>query len=122
MSALLALLALLAAPVSAIWIHTPAPLLPWLTAWLALAFLLTFALYAGDKRRATRGESRTPETILHLCALLGGWPGAFLAQRLLRHKNAKIPFQLVFWSTVAAHQLAALDLLLAGPISRFVLP
>jgi uncharacterized membrane protein YsdA (DUF1294 family) len=35
--------------------------------------------------------------------------GAFLAQRLLRHKNAKRSYQFVFWSIVALHQYAALD-------------
>lgn len=122
MSALLALLALLAAPVSANWIHAPVSLRPWLAAWLVLASLVTFALYARDKRHAVRALPRTPENTLHLCALLGGWPGAFLAQRLLRHKTAKVSFQFIFWPIVAAHQLVALDLLFAGFISGVVLP
>jgi uncharacterized membrane protein YsdA (DUF1294 family) len=38
---------------------------------------------------------------LHLFALAGGWPGALIAQRLLRHKTKKQSFQVVFWATVA---------------------
>lgn len=45
------------------------------------------------------------ERTLHLLALFGGWPGAWLAQRLLRHKTAKRSFQIVFRVTVAAHLL-----------------
>ncbi len=86
--------------------------------WATLASLVTFAFYAWDKRRATRNEWRTPEKILHLCALLGGWPGAFLAQRLLRHKNAKIPFQIVFWLIVLIFQYAAIDALLDWRLTR----
>jgi uncharacterized membrane protein YsdA (DUF1294 family) len=35
-----------------------------------------------------------------MIALLGGWPGALLAQKLLRHKSKKQSFQVVFWATV----------------------
>jgi uncharacterized membrane protein YsdA (DUF1294 family) len=76
----------------------------WLAAWAALN-LLTFALYARDKHAARTGQRRTPENTLHLLSLLGGWPGAWLAQGLLRHKTAKRSFQLVFWLTVAGNLL-----------------
>ncbi len=114
---LLALLVLLAAPALAIWRLAPPRLLPWIAGWLALASLVTFALYAWDKRRATRGEWRTPEKILHLCALLGGWPGAFFAQRFLRHKNAKTSFQIVFRLIVVIFQYTAIDALLDWRLS-----
>jgi uncharacterized membrane protein YsdA (DUF1294 family) len=69
---------------------------------IALAILnaLTFLLYGIDKAAARRGGNRIPENILHLLALLGGWPGAFLAQRLLRHKTGKRRFQSIFLVTV----------------------
>lgn len=59
--------------------------------------------YGRDKRAARRGDRRTPEAVLHGIELLGGWPGALLAQRLFRHKNAKLSYQLVFWLIGALH-------------------
>ena len=56
--------------------------------------------YADDKARANRKAWRIPEANLHLAALCGGWPGALAAQHLLRHKNRKHAFQVVFWATV----------------------
>ena len=48
-----------------------------------------------------------PENTLHLLALLGGWPGALVAQAQFRHKTRKVSFRAVFWLTVAVN-LAAL--------------
>ena len=79
---------------------------------------LAFFLYRHDKRRAVAGQWRTPEWILHLAALGGGWPGAFLAQRTFRHKTAKVSFQLVFWAIVLLHQFVALDSLLGWRITK----
>ncbi|MCB1739157.1 MAG: cold shock and DUF1294 domain-containing protein [Gammaproteobacteria bacterium] len=74
-------------------------------AWLPLLYLLASALsflfYMADKSAARRGTWRTAESTLHLLALLGGWPGAALAQQYLRHKSAKASFRRVFWLTVA---------------------
>ena len=50
---------------------------------------LTFAIYAWDKSSAKRNKSRTPEATLHYLSLFGGWPGALIAQQLLRHKSIK---------------------------------
>jgi uncharacterized membrane protein YsdA (DUF1294 family) len=67
--------------------------------------LLTFMLYVGDKAQAQQGGWRVPEATLHFCELLGGWIGAFIAQRRLRHKNSKASYQAVFWTIVIAHSL-----------------
>jgi len=66
-----------------------------------VASLLAFFAYAIDKSAAKRNQWRTQESTLHLFALIGGWPGALIAQRLLRHKSTKASFQVVFWITVA---------------------
>jgi len=65
--------------------------------------LMTFFLYWQDKHAAQHGQWRTKENHLHLLALLGGWPGAWLAQRVLRHKTVKAPFVLGYWATVGLH-------------------
>jgi uncharacterized membrane protein YsdA (DUF1294 family) len=35
-----------------------------------------------------------------MIALFGGWPGALVAQRVLRHTSSKASFQATFWATV----------------------
>lgn len=68
-------------------------------AYLA-ASVLAFAAYAADKSAAINGRWRTPESTLHMLGLVGGWPGALLAQQLLRHKSSKQSFLLGYWTTV----------------------
>jgi uncharacterized membrane protein YsdA (DUF1294 family)/cold shock CspA family protein len=65
-----------------------------------VASVVAFFAYAFDKSAAVKGQWRTQESTLHMFALLGGWPGALAAQRLLRHKSAKASFQTIFWFTV----------------------
>lgn len=72
-----------------------------LAIWLLALNLCALALYAWDKRAARRGTRRIPEARLHLLALLGAWPGAWLAQRLFRHKTRKAAFQYCFIACVA---------------------
>lgn len=69
----------------------------------AVGSTLTFAAYFMDKRAARLGRRRTPEAALHSLELLGGWPGALLAQRLFRHKTAKVRYQVLFWLIGALH-------------------
>ena len=69
-------------------------------AFYVIASVTTFFAYLLDKSAASRREWRTKESTLHMLSLLGGWPGAIAAQRLLRHKSAKTPFQFTFWWTV----------------------
>ena len=59
--------------------------------------LVTFITYWLDKRKAQAGRWRTPESTLQFMALLGGWPGALLAQSYLRHKSQKRAFLAVFY-------------------------
>ena len=74
-------------------------------------------LYAFDKSAAERGRWRTQESTLHIAALLGGWPGALLAQDLFRHKSSKAAFQVVFWMTVLVN-CGGLALLLQPGVLR----
>jgi uncharacterized membrane protein YsdA (DUF1294 family)/cold shock CspA family protein len=65
-----------------------------------IASLLTFLKYALDKSAAKKSKWRTPESTLHLFSIVGGWPGALIAQQILRHKSKKLSFRIVFWFTV----------------------
>jgi uncharacterized membrane protein YsdA (DUF1294 family) len=62
--------------------------------------VITFLFYAFDKFAAKRNAQRIPENLLHGLAMLGGWPGALLGQKMMRHKTAKPAFVRVFWLTV----------------------
>lgn len=107
-AALLAWIGLLAALT---WRHAwPAPALAVLGG-MALLNAVTFMAYAFDKTAAEQGRWRTSESTLHMLALLGGWPAAWLAQRALRHKSRKQPFLTTYVLTVVLH-LGALSALL----------
>ncbi|WP_375509493.1 DUF1294 domain-containing protein [uncultured Nostoc sp.] len=75
---------------------------------------ITFAQYADDKYRAKQGRWRISEKRLHLCEFMGGWLGAFIAQRTLRHKSSKVSYQVVFWVIVTIHIVFWLDWLFLG--------
>jgi uncharacterized membrane protein YsdA (DUF1294 family) len=65
---------------------------------------IAFVAYGVDKRQAgLRHLQRVPEKYLHVLALLGGWPGALLGQRVFRHKRRKTRFLVVFRLCVAMH-------------------
>jgi uncharacterized membrane protein YsdA (DUF1294 family)/cold shock CspA family protein len=78
--------------------------------WVGIGFLLLsvvcFLAYAADKFAARAGGWRTRESTLLLLGLLGGWPGALLAQQWLRHKSVKPSFRNAFWLTVVVHTVA----------------
>ena len=85
----------------------------WVPALYLGASTVSFLAYAIDKSAAARGAWRISERTLHLLACAGGWPGALLAQQLLRHKSTKQAFRRVFGCTVALNFLALV--LLASP-------
>lgn len=99
--------------VHAAWLGKLPKLVP---AIYVVASLFAFAVYAWDKSAARNGEWRTQESTLHLLALVGGWPGALLAQQFLRHKSVKQSFRRAFWITVALNVVAFL--LLTSPVGR----
>ena len=77
--------------------------------WLALyygASIITYCIYARDKMAAQNADWRIPEMTLHLMSLVGGWPGALIAQVLLRHKTRKPSFLIGYWVTVIVNCIA----------------
>lgn len=54
--------------------------------------LITFVVFWLDKRKAGKGQWRTPEKTLLILAAAFGWPGAMLAMKLVRHKTRKKKF------------------------------
>ena len=85
-------------------------LLRGLPSWVHLLYAgasgLCFALYAVDKAAARAGRDRISESMLLSLGLVGGWPGAIVAQQLFRHKTAKRSFRLRFWVSVGANAAA----------------
>lgn len=49
--------------------------------------ILTYILYAMDKKRAIRRQWRVPESVLLGLSLLGGCVGAFIAMHNYHHKT-----------------------------------
>ena len=74
--------------------------------------ILSFLLFALDKRKAQRGQRRISERTLHLATLPGAAPGAWAAILLLHHKNRKA----AFWS------VTLLLTLLEGAVFYFAMP
>ncbi|MEL0166634.1 MAG: DUF1294 domain-containing protein [Pseudomonadaceae bacterium] len=95
---------------------------PWWLLAYAVVSVVSFVQYWLDKRSAETGRWRTPENTLHVIELLGGWPGALVAQQVFRHKTRKVSFQVVFWLIVALHQLVWLDLLVLDGSLLALLP
>ncbi|HVI57756.1 MAG TPA: cold shock and DUF1294 domain-containing protein [Luteimonas sp.] len=75
---------------------------------------VSWLMYRSDKVAAQRGFRRTPESSLHLVDVLGGWPGALIAQQQLRHKTIKQPFQSMFWITAMLNVAATGWLISSG--------
>jgi len=75
--------------------------------WPALIYvgasLITYLVYAADKREAQRYGQRVSENTLLFLGFIGGWPGAIIAQQTLRHKTIKQPFRGYHWFTVVAN-------------------
>ena len=76
--------------------RTP-PVVPFI---YVIASGITFIAYGFDKSAAMNARWRTREGTLHLLSVLGGWPGALVAQQMFRHKSRKLEFQIAFWLTV----------------------
>ncbi|MEZ9204721.1 DUF1294 domain-containing protein [Vibrio splendidus] len=77
-----------------------------LLVWYLVIGVVTFFVYAKDKRAAINGNWRVPEKTLHIFSVAGGWLGALIAQEKLRHKTQKQPFRSIYWLTVVINVAA----------------
>ncbi len=75
--------------------------------WVAGLYLIMsvacFITYAVDKSAAVAGRRRISEDALIFFGLVGGWPGAIIAQQVLRHKSIKAEFRSSFWGSVVVN-------------------
>lgn len=77
----------------------------------------SFFTYRYDKQASQKKYTRrVPENTLHLQEWLGGWPGAFIAQKVFRHKTVKPDYQFMFWCIVIVHGLVWIDWALGFPV------
>jgi len=80
----------------------------WVAGLYLGASILAYVIYAVDKSAAQKEGWRVSESTLLTLGLLGGWPGAIVAQQSMRHKSSKRSFRDAFWGTVALNVLAFL--------------
>ena len=86
----------------------------WLPGLYGALSLVAFIAYGLDKRAAKRAAPRVSEDTLLGLGLLGGWPGALVAQQTFRHKTRKRSFRRAFWGTVLVNVLALAGFLAAA--------
>jgi len=89
--------------VGAALVHLSWPIPVWVLGVYVLASVVCAIVYAVDKSRARSGGRRIPEQTLHMLEFLGGWPGAIVAQQMLRHKTQKASFRVAFWAMVVTN-------------------
>ncbi|PXA68267.1 DUF1294 domain-containing protein [Cryobacterium arcticum] len=81
--------------VTALW-----PIQMWVAGLYLVASVVCFVVYAVDKSAAKAQRQRVSESTLLFLGVVGGWPGAIVAQQTLRHKTQKASFLRAFWGTV----------------------
>ena len=90
----------------------------WVAALYLVASIACYVAYAIDKSAAQNRQWRVSEGALLGIGLLGGWPGAIVAQERLRHKTLKNSFRQAFWGTVALNVLVLA--VMATPLRHYV--
>lgn len=104
---------IIAAISTALFILVFVQLIPFVLASVyIIASGVTFMAYGFDKAAAIKGKWRTQESTLHLLSLVGGWPGALVAQHVFHHKSKKAFFQLEFLLTVITNVIAVAGFLM----------
>ena len=92
-------------------IFSPKTIMLFVVFQLIFINISTFIAYFVDKRAAVRGAWRVPERDLHTLEFLGGWIGAFFAQRIFRHKISKKSYLLTY-KLMIVMELAAIYFIL----------
>ena len=96
---------------------------PYVT-WVVASSIITWALYAWDKRTAELGKLlrgwRVPEFTLNLMTLLEGFPGAWVGRAMFNHKTNVKRHQsilVVLVASVVLHGLVVARLLYGPPLA-----
>ncbi|ASD22807.1 DNA-binding protein [Cryobacterium sp. LW097] len=89
-------------------VNTLWPIPVWVAGLYLAASIVCFSFYAVDKSAATAGRWRVSETTLLLWGVIGGWPGAIVAQQTLRHKTQKASFRSAFRGSVIVNLIVFL--------------
>ncbi|MFG0245553.1 MAG: DUF1294 domain-containing protein [Phycisphaerales bacterium JB052] len=76
--------------------------------------IVSAAMHAADKRRAIKARRRIPERSLHSMELVGGWPGAIMMTRMIRHKTSKPSYMWTLYAIAALHIVAIMLLMWWG--------
>lgn len=82
----------------------------WVAGLYLAASVVCFVVYVVDKSAAVAGRWRVSESTLIFLGLVGGWPGAIVAQQVSRHKTNKAAFRSAFWGSVVLNVLAFIAL------------
>ena len=93
-------------------------MLPIILVWYLAASVAAILAYGVDKSAAENHRWRVKESTLHMLALVGGWPGALIAQRMFRHKSRKPSFQAGFLVTVIVNCVALALLWWAASVAQ----
>lgn len=85
----------------------------WIILYYTVLTVITYALFAIDKKRAIRKKRRIQELTLFVFSLLGGAPGGVLAMIIYHHKTRKPYFAVTLPILTIIH--AALFVYLTKP-------
>ncbi|MBL7200296.1 MAG: DUF1294 domain-containing protein [Anaerolineae bacterium] len=72
-------------------------------AWMATMTPVLFITYGIDKYLSRVGRFRVPELLLHILAVLGGFPGGWLGMQVFHHKTKHPEFRFVFGLGAVMH-------------------
>ena len=78
--------------------------IPFFSYWILS--LLTMFLYGTDKANAATHKWRVPEHYFHILEILGGWPGALIAQNDFRHKTRPSAYLWILRGIITIHLMA----------------